>query len=312
MAPPTPLRRRPGAVPAAALATLAVLTVLGVLAFGHPAPGGLRDDGPRVAVTPPTSAKPLWPGLATAPPPATSAIGSSTQAPPPQPVPDLTAPGHDLTAVDLHTLLAKDPAVSTEERRALDSCTGCEVRAPEFRDLTGDGLPELIAAVATPGQVALHVYTLTGDRVLPILRVQIKPDFGAATLDSDLWLYEPTTVTTRTTSHYQWDGTRLALVEKRVDGIGLLPPTDPGTDPPTGTGAVGAVPGPVRPSAEARPGAGAAVPTARPGRPQPQPAQPSQRYQPTPQYQSSPQYQQSSQYQSSQPSAPAVVPEAKR
>ncbi|MFH9352750.1 hypothetical protein [Kitasatospora sp. NPDC017646] len=290
MAPPTPLRRRSGAVPAAALATLAVLTVLGVLAFGRPAPGGLRDDGPRAAVTRPPSAKPLWPGLATAPPPATSATGSATQAPPPQPVPDLTVPGHDLAAVDVHTLLAEDPAVSAEERRALGSCTDCEVRAPEFRDLTGDGQPELITAVTTPGQVVLHVYTLVGDRVLPILRVQIKPDFGAETLGSDLWLYEPTTVTTRTTSHYHWDGTRLALVEKRVDGIGLLTPTAPGAEPPTGSGSGsgGAVPVPMRPSAEAKPGAGAAVPTARPGRPQPQPAQPSQPY------------------------APTVVPEAKR
>ncbi|MFI9360540.1 hypothetical protein ACIG5E_05700 [Kitasatospora sp. NPDC053057] len=291
MAPPTPLRRRPGAVPAAALATLAVLAVLGVLAFGRPAPGGLRDDGPRAAVTKPPSAKPLWPGLATAPPPATSATGSATQAPP-QPVPDLTVPGHDLTAVDVHTLLAKDPAVSTEERRALDSCTDCEVRAPEFRDLTGDGQPELIAAVTTPGQVVLHVYTLAGDRVLPILRVQVQQGFSAATIDSDLWLYEPTTVTTRTTSHYQWDGVRLALVEKRVDGTGLLAPTDPGADPPTGPGPGpgGAAPVPVRPSAGAKPGAGAAFPSARPGRPQPQP-QPSQ---------------------PPQPSGPAVVPEAKR
>ncbi|MFE5580022.1 hypothetical protein [Kitasatospora sp. NPDC056531] len=278
MAPPTPLRRRPGAAPAVALVALAVLTALAALAFGRPDPGGLRDEGPHPAVTPSASARPLWPGLATAPPPATTASGSATQAPP-QPVPDLTVPGHDLTAVDVRTLLAKDPAVGGEERHALDSCAECAVRAPEFRDLTGDGLPELIAAVTTPGPVVLHVYTLAGGRVLPILRVQVQQEFSAATVGSDLWLYEPTTVTTRTTSHYQWDGVRLALVEKRVDGIGLLQPTDPGTDPPPATGADGSterVPVPKHPSTGPQPvpGAGAVAPSARPVRPTPQPSVP--------------------------------------
>ncbi|MFD5466737.1 hypothetical protein ACFWIQ_28490 [Kitasatospora sp. NPDC127059] len=256
MARPTPPRRR-GAVPAAALAVLAALAALGVLAFGRPAPGGLRDDGPRAAVAPPSPsavAKPLWPGLATAPPPATSPADSATQAPP-QPVPDLTVPGRDLTAVDVRTLLTKDPTVTAEERRALQSCTDCEVRAPEFRDLTGDGRPELITAVTTPGSLVLHVYTLADDRVLPILRVQVQQGFSAATMDSDLWLYEPTTYTTRTSSHYHWDGHRLALVERRVEGVGLLPPADQGTEPPTVTG-------PDRAPAPARPaGGGARQPT---------------------------------------------------
>ncbi|MER7849586.1 hypothetical protein ABTZ03_37260 [Kitasatospora sp. NPDC096077] len=271
--PPPPLRRRPGAVSAAALAALAVLTVLGVLAFGRPAPGGLRDDGPRSAVTPPASAKPLWPDLATAPPPTTPpAAGSTTQAPP-QPVPDLTVPGRDLTAVDVRALLTKDPAVSTEERRALDSCADCGVRAPEFRDLTGDGRPELITVVTTPGQVVLHVYTLAGDRVLPILRVQVQPQFGAATVDSDLLLYESTTLSTRTTSRYHWDGSRLTLVERQVDGVGPLPSAEPGGDQPSVTGADRA-PAPARPTAGPKPGPGAVVPPARSAQPTPQPSAP--------------------------------------
>ncbi|MFE3505584.1 hypothetical protein [Kitasatospora sp. NPDC059160] len=287
MAAPTPLRRRPGAVPAAALAVLAALTALGVLAFGRAAPGGLRDDGPRPAVAPPSPsavAKPLWPDLATAPPPPTSPTDATSQAPP-QPVPDLTVPGHDLTAVDVRTLLAKDPAVSAEERRALDSCAGCEVRAPEFRDLTGDGRPELITAVATPGALVLHVYTLADDRVVPILRAQVQQMSSAATVDSDLWLYEPTTYATRTSSHYHWDGHRLALVERRVDGVGLLPTADPGAEATSAAGPDRVpvpVPGPARPSSGPKqpPAAGVASPSA---------ARPT-----------------------SQPSGPAVVPETKR
>ncbi|MBD0690263.1 hypothetical protein [Streptomyces sp. CBMA123] len=283
MAPPTPPRPRRAAVPATALAVLAALTALGVLAFGRPAPGGLRDDGPRQAVAPPSpspSAKPLWPGLATAPPPATSSTDSAAQAPP-QPVPDVTVPGHDLTAADVRTLLAKDPGVSAEERRALESCTECEARAPEFRDLTGDGRPELIAAVATPGPVVLHVYTLADDRVLPILRVQVLQRFSAATIDCDLWLYEPTTYTTRTTRHYRWDGSRLALIEKKVEGVGLLPPADPSADPTSGAGTA-QVPFPARPTAGPKQPPAAGVPFPYPSRA------------------------------TAQPSGPAVAPEAKR
>ncbi|MFD0348492.1 hypothetical protein ACFQ0M_25550 [Kitasatospora aburaviensis] len=141
----------------------------------------------------------------------------------------MTFPGPDLTAVDVRAVLAKDPGVSQDERRALDGCPGCEVRAPEFRDLTGDGRPELIAAVGTVGPVVLHVYTAVGDRLLPVLRVQVLKGFGAETVGADLWLHEPTTVTTRTSSHYQWDGTRLGLLEQRVEGIGPIPGPGPGT-----------------------------------------------------------------------------------
>ncbi|MER6302058.1 hypothetical protein ABT247_21210 [Kitasatospora sp. NPDC001539] len=290
----TPLRRR--AVPVAAVAALALLVALAALALDRSAPGGLRDHGPLKPVTPPPVAEPLWPALAASPPPTTPAAGSATQAPP-QPLPELTVPGRDLSAVDVRTVLAKDPGLSPEERRALDSCTECEVRTPEFRDLTGDGRRSLITTVTTPGPVVLHVYTLADDRVLPILRVEVQRGFSAATVGSDLWLYEPTTVSTRTSSHYQWDGVRLGLLERRVDGTGLLlPPGDADSGPP---GAVVATPAPIepgakRPTAGPRPaGSGPAVASAaaqppRAARPTPQPSAPAS------------------------PAAPAATPEAKR
>ncbi|MET8630336.1 hypothetical protein ABZW30_42665 [Kitasatospora sp. NPDC004669] len=280
MAPPTPLRRR--AVPLAAVAVLAVLIALAALALDRSDPGGLRDNGPLKPVTPTAVAEPLWPALAASPPPTTPTASSATQAPP-QPLPDLTVPGHDLTTVDVRSVLTKDPALSAEEHRALDSCAGCEVRAPEFRELTGDGRRSLITAVATPGLVVVHVYTLADDRVLPILRAEVRSGFSAATVGSDLWLYEPTTVFTRTSSHYQWDGVRLALKERRVDGTGLLP-DDAGTGPPTATPTTPTpiTPAPANPVPKLPPGEGAAVPSPRPVRPTPQ------------------------------ASAPAVFPEAKR
>ncbi|MFD0275745.1 hypothetical protein ACFVHB_17830 [Kitasatospora sp. NPDC127111] len=241
MAASPPPRRRAGAAPPRAVrpttaapttgalsALLTVLTALAALVLtACGAPGELRDHGPAQRVTPPPVPQPLWSGLAVAPPPTSPAPGASRSSePPPQPVPDVTVPGPDVAAVDVRAVLAKDPGVSQDERRALDACPGCEVRAPEFRDLTGDGRPELIVAVGTVGPVVLHVYTTAGDHLLPVLRVQVLKGFGAETVGADLWLHEPTTVSTRTSSHYRWDGTRLGLLEQRVEGIG--PITGPG------------------------------------------------------------------------------------
>ncbi|MEV7182841.1 hypothetical protein [Kitasatospora sp. NPDC093102] len=274
-------RRRPGAAPAATLAGLVVVLALAALAFGRATPGGLSDQGPAQAVRPPAATRPLWAQLPTSPPPATPAAGATQE--PPQPLPDLTVPGRDITAVDVRTVLTRDPKVSPEERQALGSCAGCEVRAPEFRDLTGDGQPELITVVATPGPVVLHVYALVEDRLLPILRVQVQPTFNAATIGTDLWLFEATSVYVRTSSHYQWDGTRLALKDRLDEGVGVLPPTGTDTGRPAAPAAE-AVPPAARPTQPAPKKAApdAVVPSPRPARP------------------------------SSEPTAPVVIPEAKR
>ncbi|MFD7904694.1 hypothetical protein ACFV4F_19245 [Kitasatospora sp. NPDC059722] len=253
MAAAPPPRRRRAATPVAALAAVAVLVALAAaLVVGRADPGGLKDHGPSQPVTPPLRAQPLWPGLNAPPTPSSSAAetGSASQAPP-QPVPDLTVAGRDITAVDVHAVLTKDPGVSAEERPALGSCTGCAVRSPEFRDLTGDGKPELITAVAVPQQVVLHVYTLVDDRLVPILRVKLVPLFSAETIGTDLWLHEQTTTSVQTTSHYQWDGVRLVRLEQKFEGTGPLPGPSAAPDPVTSVMPPGGrAPGPVRPTAE--------------------------------------------------------------
>ncbi|WP_316523002.1 hypothetical protein [Kitasatospora brasiliensis] len=289
-------RRRPGAIPVAALAGLAVLVALAAVTFGRPTPGGLHDQGPVAVATPPAEPRPLWPQLPTSPPPAATAANVTPE--PPQPVPDLTVPGRDITAVDVRTVLAKDPKVSQEERQALTSCTGCEIRSPEFRDLTGDGRPELITVVAVPGLVVLHVYALAEDHLLPVLRVPVQQAFSAATIGPDLWLYEPTSAYVQTTSHYQWDGARLALRDRTDEGVGVLPPTGQSagssTGPDNGRAAATATPvpgtAPARPAPlpPKQPAPEAAVPSLRTARPTAPPNGPSA------------------------PSAPAVFPEAKR
>ncbi|MFI8454109.1 hypothetical protein [Kitasatospora sp. NPDC085464] len=289
MAATPPPRRRPGAVPVAALAGLALLLALAALAFGRATPGDLQDHGPARTVTRPPVPRPLWPNLAASPAPAPSPTGTGGTAQAPQPVPDLTVPGRDITAVDVRTVLAKDPSLSREERQALDSCTGCEVRAPEFRDLTGDGRLSMITTVVTPGPVVLHVYTLAlaEDRLLPVLRVQVQSAFRAETIGSDLWLYESTSLYVRTSSHYHWDGLRLVLQERKDVGLGVLPPTGADPAPPTATPKSAASPavGP-RPTGTPEPAPGAAVPSPRAPRTTAQPT--------------------------AQPSAPAVSPEPKR
>ncbi|MER7579982.1 hypothetical protein [Kitasatospora sp. NPDC097691] len=296
MAATPPPRRRPGAVAVATLAGLVVVLALAALAFGRAAPGGLQDQGPARTITPPPVHRPLWPDLATPPAPAPSPTGTGgTTAQAPQPVPDLTVPGRDITAVDVRTVLAKDPGVTQEERQALDSCAGCEVRSPEFRDLTGDGRLSLITTVITPGPVVLHVYTLalTEDRLLPVLRVQVQRTFSAETAGSDLWLYESTSLYVLTSSCYHWDGVRLVLQERNDKGLGVLPPTgvDPGPPTPTAT-----------PKSAASPGGRPAVGSPATGSPEPAPgaAVPSPR---APRTTAQP---------SAQPSAPAVFPEPKR
>ncbi|KJY25399.1 hypothetical protein, partial [Streptomyces sp. NRRL S-495] len=245
------------------LPVLPVLFAAAALALpvGCAAPGELRDYGAAVLVTPSPAREPLWPGAPTAASPTPlEPAGSRSPEPPPQPVPDLTVPGQDVTAVDIRALLTKDPGVTQDERRVLEPCPGCELRAPEYRDLTGDGRPELLLAVGLAGTVVLHVYTASGDRLLPIHRVSLLKGFGAETVGTDLWLYEPT-ASFRTGRLYRWDGVRLALADQKVEGIGPTPEPDPtptaekpAVEKPPGTGpSAGSGGGPVRPSAPSRP-----------------------------------------------------------
>ncbi|WP_329491503.1 hypothetical protein OG618_34180 [Kitasatospora sp. NBC_01246] len=286
MAAAQPPRRGPRA--AARGSAVAVLGLLVALA-GCATPGELRDAGAARPVTPSPKPQPLWPTLAAAPSPTSPAASETGPAePPPVPVPGVAVPGPDLTSVDLGALLSKDPALSAEERRALTGCPDCAVRDPEFRDLTGDGRPELIAAVATGGSVVLHVYTLGGGGVVPVLRVAVLRAFSAETLAADLWLNEATTPSSRTISHYGWNGTRLVLLEQRVEAIG--PVTAPGHGPtpadrpsePAGAAQPSAAPFSAKPavspssgvSQPRRPDQAVPVPAPRPGTAVPTPAPP--------------------------------------
>ncbi|MGY0464358.1 hypothetical protein ACW14Y_29515 [Kitasatospora sp. cg17-2] len=282
----TAARSRPALLLPVLLAAAAL-----ALPVGCAAPGELRDHGAVAPVTPSPARVPLWPSAPTAPSPTPlEPTGSRSPEPAPQPVPDLAVPGQDVTAVDVRALVTKDPGVTQDERRVLEPCPGCELRAPEYRDLTGDGRPELLLAVVLADTVVLHVYTASADRLLPIHRVTLLKEFGAETVGTDLWLYEPTG-SFRTGRLYRWDGVRLALADQKVEGIGPTPepePTPPTAEKPTvekppGTGPTATSGGgaggvAVKPSAPSRPtstpSAGAGSDAAVGKQPQPNPARP--------------------------------------
>ncbi|WP_035848264.1 hypothetical protein [Kitasatospora azatica] len=194
---------------------------LGAVALaGCAGAGGLHDLGPTRTITARPSPSPLWPAAEAVKSPSPAA----TPTPSPSPLPELTVPGDDLRAVDTNRVLGLDPGLRPDERSALLGCTGCQVLEPKYRDLTGDGRPELIVAVLTEDQRAyLHVYQSREQRVLPVLSLPVLPGFTAETSGQDLLVEEPTSSATKTTSTYHWNGAKQAFDR---DIVATCPSTD--------------------------------------------------------------------------------------
>ncbi|WP_055586513.1 hypothetical protein [Peterkaempfera griseoplana] len=255
-----------------AAATLAVACTLAAAGCG--APGGLHDDGRTRAVASHPTPLALWPETATpAAPTATAPVRQAA----PQPVPGVTVPSGDIRAVSAVNVLDRDPALERDERAALKGCPTCDVRPARYRDLTGDGRPELITSLVTRGdRASLHVYALRGEKVVPVLDLlPLSPHFTADTVGADLVVQEPTTASLETSSRYRWDGTRLAFTTRQIkatgpgssiDALACAPtPTDLPTSAPT------PVPGPLSDGTGSGPGdrgrgtvGGGQVPSASP------------------------------------------------
>jgi hypothetical protein len=187
----------------AAVLLAAVLLPLGATA-GCAADSGLHDAGPARPVSSWPSPVLLWPAVEPARSPAAQASPSVAA----DPLPGLTAAGDDIRVLDPRAILGADPALRGDERAALNGCTGCQVLTPEYRDLTGDGRPELIVAVLTAAQHGyLHVYRLREHRVLPALDLSVPDGFTAETQGTDLVVDEPGSAT-RTTTRYSWNAER--------------------------------------------------------------------------------------------------------
>ncbi len=265
---------------------VALLVLAGAGATGCTAAGQLHDAGQAAPISRPS---PLWPAALTTSSPAPAASGQA----PPAPLAGITAAGDRIQDLDVHTVLAADKALTGDELAALAGCAGCEVRPAQYRDLTGDGRAELITAVLTANRTAyLHVYTLQGGKVLPVLGIQVLPSFTADTVEArpgnstevDLVVREQTGQETEMSSTYAWNGVRLAVKDRQIHADGPLADipacatASPGTTPgPKWPGP--SLPGGVRPSAqpsvvppaEAGPTAAAVRPSAQPSGPLPAP-----------------------------------------
>ncbi|MEV8098925.1 hypothetical protein, partial [Kitasatospora sp. NPDC085879] len=197
-------------------------------------PGTLHDGGPARQVAEHPSPQPLWPAAATS---AAATPRAVTEEPPPAPLPGLTAPTAGLAQLDAEAVLAHDPGLTDIEHRAVETgCTGCAVQPARYRDLSGDGRPELITAVLTPeadGRAVLHVYSERDGHVVPVLSVATAAGFTADTVGRDLVLHEPTGATARTSSTYRWNAVRMAFVDRQTvstgsaDGVPGCPSPEP-------------------------------------------------------------------------------------
>lgn len=161
-------------VRAAAAAVPAVLAA-GLLAAACGDGTGVVDAGEARKVVPPPTAQPLWSDQAAPVPPrepaATQAPGATTpERPAPTPVKVAVPAGDDARGLDTRAVLLADPLVDTDARAEVRRCPdACGLRPPVYRDLTGDGRPELIASVTDRrGGTGTYAYTVVGGQVFDI------------------------------------------------------------------------------------------------------------------------------------------------
>ncbi|BFV59480.1 hypothetical protein KCMC57_up45840 [Kitasatospora sp. CMC57] len=253
-----------------ALAWAVVVAAVVAAVSGCGAAGQLHDAGPARPIAAPPSPQLLWAAAETPSVPATEAADT---APPPAALPDITVPGDDLRAVDTLNVLARDPALRGEEQKALTGCQGCAVRSAQYRDLSGDGHPELITAVLVGSETGyLHVYSPRDGRLHPVLAQRVVAGFTAETVGQDLVVREPNGPQDRTVTTYHWSNLRLAVIDRRIIGTGpaaeatLCEPVGPGaTVAPTSQPKAGS-PKPDNPKAGSPEPKVSVVPTLPPGR----------------------------------------------
>lgn len=137
--------------------------------------GGVVDAGEARKVVPPPTAQPLWPDQTvpgpTPTPETTPRPGVATpNAPAPTPVRIAAPPADDVRSLDVGAVLLADPLVDSDAKAEVRACSSeCGLRTPVYRDLSGDGRPELIASVTDgKGGTGTYAYTVAGAQVFDI------------------------------------------------------------------------------------------------------------------------------------------------
>ncbi|MFI2367888.1 hypothetical protein [Streptomyces sp. NPDC018833] len=215
----------PRADRAAAVALAAVTAAAALVSCTSHA--GVRDGGPAPTLSPPVRASPLWPQYEPPVPP--SAGEPSPTYRQYEAVPSVAVPADGLRAVSVPDLLDKDPNVPKLVRAALTDCPGaqCGLRKPVFRELTGDGLDELVVAFDEPNAslTLVQVYRASGGTVRPILITWGQLGITGETFGHDL-VITSTGRDGRFTTRYRWNGTVMAAVAPHDEPAG--PTAGPG------------------------------------------------------------------------------------
>ncbi|MGY6025966.1 hypothetical protein [Streptomyces spinosirectus] len=160
--------------------TALAVAVLGALAAGCGDAGGLKGAGRTATATSPAK---LWPSLTPAASPAWKYDNGDAET-----MKGVTAPGGDLRKVDPAALVraeiaqhpddyagSKAPYRVTVRRMAYcgkePADPRCPLLKPYYRDITGDGRPDLTLGFRLlPGtQTAVRVYTVQGGRVIQVM-----------------------------------------------------------------------------------------------------------------------------------------------
>ncbi|MFC4611442.1 hypothetical protein [Streptomyces maoxianensis] len=199
--PHTHHRGRPRQVTLAALAVGVAVSLVGCAADT-----GARDGGVAPPVSPPASSSPLWPQYAPPAPPGDEPTGPDRQY---LSIKGVQVGAGGLKRIPVKELLEVDPNVPQLVRDAVRDCPGsaCGLRAPVYRDLTGDGRDELIVALDEPKAelTLIQVYRAFGTTVRPVLISWGPLGLTGETFGHDLVLAS-TGNDGRFTTRYRWDG----------------------------------------------------------------------------------------------------------
>ncbi|MFD7261139.1 hypothetical protein [Streptomyces sp. NPDC059874] len=181
-----------------------------VAAGGCATPGGLGAASPAPPVSMQPRPEPLWPAWTESP---GAAVGR--REPPPMPLKNAPAPGpNGLVGLDAGQVAGADPRMKPYlgKADALRAPGRAGVRPPVYKDLTGDGNPELIVAADVPtGRSALSVYAVADGKIVSVL-FTIGRQLTAESIGSDLLVRIAADDGSEQAVRYHWDGDRMSVV----------------------------------------------------------------------------------------------------
>ncbi|MEV7523281.1 hypothetical protein [Streptomyces sp. NPDC091371] len=194
--------------PRSLLAT--VLCACALAAGGCAAPGGLGAASPAPPVSMQPRPEPLWPAWTAAP---GASVGR--REPPPRPLKNAPVLGPSgLRGVEPGEVARADPRMKpyVGSGTSLRAPGRAGLRPPVYKDLTGDGNPDLVvAADMATGRSALSVYAVADGKIVSVL-FTIGRQLTAEAIGSDLLVRTAADDGSEQAVRYHWDGDRMTVV----------------------------------------------------------------------------------------------------